>query len=109
MFNWTILLAAVMAAMTASSSVAEDVFEFVGFSTETVVGDVFFTGMHAACQADFGLNSRICTTPEYALSPNATVPIVPSWVQPVPGVQGDVISRRSADNCVGWANLGGTA
>ena len=90
------------------NSTKSGVFEFVGFSSGMVQGDVAFVGMHAACQADFGPDSRMCTSKEYALSPNAGVPGFNAWVHPVPGLASSTDFTEGPDSCVGsfggWSN-----
>ena len=85
------------------------VFEFVGFSSGMVQGDVAFVGMHAACQADFDPDSRMCTSKEYALSPNAGVPGSHAWVHPVTGSATDF--TRASGSCNGsfggWSRADG--
>ena len=40
-------------------------FRFIGFSTVTIAGDQGMIAMHALCQDDFGLNSKMCTSEEF--------------------------------------------
>ncbi len=61
-------------------------FQFVGFSSNTVlVGDGLFT-MNAVCQVDFGPDSRMATSEEVVESTSQPVlgsNQVPAWVRPV--------------------------
>jgi len=62
------------------------VFEFVGFTDEvtgTVDGTVGFNVIHAACQAEFGLNARFGTSMEYYLKVGHSAPSVAAWVHPI--------------------------
>ena len=59
---------------TVSSLIAPPAFSFVGFSTAQVDGGAGFFGMNAACQADFGPDSRMATSEE----------IIESTLQPDP-------------------------
>ncbi len=60
------------------------IFEYVGFSTGTVAPNVGFGGMAAACQADYGANSRMATTVEVISGTSFPVSVsLSAWVQPV--------------------------
>ena len=77
------------------------VFEFVGFSTGTVDGSVGVLAMHAACQTDFGADTRMCTSEEYFRSPGAADPGSDSaWVHGAAAVS--FFSNVAAQNCNGW-------
>ncbi len=83
------------------------VFEFVGFSVGTVTGGVGIPAMHATCQADFGADSRMCTSEEYFLSPAASAPGPDpadwAWVHPGPfGSSFEFTSISTLRSCDGW-------
>ena len=98
-------------------------FLFVGFSTVTVNGSGDdgvkptrgLGGMYAACKANpkFGPTSRMCTSKEFSLSPNATLPSADAWLQPVarftapkyfPGPQTGNACRSTSSNILNWAS-----
>jgi len=67
-----------------SASPKSGVFEFVGYSSTPVVGDVGLQEIYETCQDDFGLGARMCTWPEFYLSPNAeALPVAgdEAWVE----------------------------
>ncbi len=122
--NWCLgcaaLLALVMAAVPAQAQRGErfepppsGVFEFVGFSTGTVDGGVGTPAIAATCQADFGPDTRMCTSEEYFRSPGAVAPgddpAAWAWVhpsrQPHPSVQADFAGRTlpvGFQSCKAW-------
>ena len=58
-------------------------FRFIGFTdtddvNHTIASDQGMILMHALCQDDFGPNSRMCTSEEFWLSPNAEAPAAQS-------------------------------
>ncbi len=58
-------------------------FRFTGFTDPgTIDGAQGMIDMHALCQDDFGLNSRMCTSEEFWLSPNAEEPTADAWLHP---------------------------
>ena len=61
------------------------IYQFEGFTSASnmVVGAVRFSGMHAACQAEFGALARFCTSKEFLLSLEQGTPDEPAWVHPV--------------------------
>ncbi len=60
-------------------------FRFVGFTAGTIAGDQGMIAMHALCQDqdDFGPDSRMCTSEEFWLSPNAKAPTADAWLHNV--------------------------
>ncbi len=85
--------AAVLAAATTGALAAPkeppkgSVYVFVGFTDDapgalpdTIDGGQGMLAMHALCQDDFGAGSRMCTSKEFWLSPNAEAPTVNSWL-----------------------------
>ena len=87
--KWPLFVAVLFLATTSSALAAppakknSNFFEFVGYSSATVQGDVGFVGMHAACQAEFGALVRFCTSKEFVLTPIQETPTVAAWVHPV--------------------------
>ncbi len=92
-------------------------FEYVGFSTTTVMGNAGYAGMQFACAPDFGPESRIATTVEVMSATNFPVAAGQAWVQPVlvsavDGGGGETIyadatglvlrSTANLFNCNGW-------
>ncbi len=55
-------------------------YEFVGYSSMSVVGDVGIPEIYKTCQNDFGPEARMCTRIEFYYSPNAVSPFVEAWV-----------------------------
>ena len=77
------------------------VFEFVGFSSGEVLGNAGLVAMHAACQADFGPDSRMCTVEEYWLTPSAAGSgVTPAWVHP--GSSSGFHGGSALPACNGW-------
>lgn len=58
------------------------VFEFVGYSTGAVLGDVGIVGLHQTCHGDFGIQARTCTSQEFTLSSNIALPDAHAWLLP---------------------------
>ena len=99
----TLFLGLALSAVIASAALAEppdrsssksDVFEFVGFSTAAVTGDIGYTGMAATCQADFP-ESRICIVTEYFFSPTIASPNGEAWLS--------TPDLNSGTNCDFWS------
>ena len=88
-------------------TVPSNEFRFVGFSSNSVLGNVGWDGMADTCQQDFP-GSRICTSGEYFLSPTMT-PNGSAWAQPDPPGQA-LPGANTASSCGGWSNsnLNGT-
>lgn len=101
-------------------------YRFVGYSTITVdgagndgvKGSRGIAGMYSACRsaAGFGPKSRMCTSQEYASSPNAKSPSRDAWVQPVAGFrapkyfsgsQAGVACRATSSNILDWGSVRG--
>jgi len=64
-------------------------YEYVGFSSATVLAIFGFAGMADACQADFGPGSRIATSVEVMAAANYQPQDGEAWVQPVAVALGD--------------------
>ena len=77
--------------------------QFVGFSNDSVQGDVGLVGMHGACAATYGTDARICLEIEVFNTPNLQpVPPVPSgWVQ------SNASQTLNNNNCTGWTSAVG--
>ena len=84
--------------------------QFVGFSSDSVQGDVGLAGMHGACAATYGAGARMCLGMEViktpGLQPNLTVPS--GWIHPTKNnrITGD-ISQTSA-SCYNWTSADST-
>jgi len=63
------------------------VYRFVGYSRGTTTGAAGGPlGMHAICQASFGLDARMCTTEEFWKTPPTGITLedpISAWIQPV--------------------------
>lgn len=84
-------------------SVAPDP-QFVGFSSDSVKGNVGLVGMHGACSLTYGTGARMCTDEEVFKTPNLQpVPSVPSgWIQPTSQMmQFDDINKQT---CSHWSD-----
>jgi hypothetical protein len=96
-----------------SGLAAPPTFKFVGFSTSQVDGSAGFFGMAAACQADFGPDSRLATTKEIVESTIQPALIgTRAWVQPVYVVARDTgpfdfSGYANPGNCTAWTDTGG--
>ncbi len=67
------------------------VFEFVGYTGVKVTGDAGYVGLTQTCQAEYGLDARLCNGDEFAKSLTITTPPPDTaW-----------IDRET--NCVGWS------
>jgi len=108
-------LSAVLAsAVSAQPPFASNEFRFIGFTDtlpNTIDGGQGMIAMHELCQDDFGPNSRMCTSEEFWLSPNAEAPAADAWLHPV------FLEERSLDfsgveqanstlSCAGWTSIG---
>ena len=99
-------------------------FQFAGFSTNTVNGGVGLFAMNAACQSDFGANSRMATSVEILYTTVQASMIAPTaWIKPVVvsvtpygtdnlrfslfEASGIVSINGSALSCAGWSTSGG--
>ena len=115
-------LSAVLAsAVSAQPPFPSNEFRFIGFTHthdafHTIAGDQGMILMHALCQDDFGLDSRMCTSEEFWLSPNAEAPAAPAagaadaWlhIQSLTVDFAGLAQNPPADgsiNCRGWTNL----
>jgi hypothetical protein len=78
--------------------------QFVGFSKDSVQGDVGLVGMHGECSQTYGAGARMCIDVEVFKTPNLQpVPSVPSgWIQPTNQMQKDN-QLGHAGTCRGWA------
>jgi len=78
--------------------------QFVGFSSDSVLGDVGLAGMHGACALTYGAGARMCFDVEAFKTPNLQpVPSVPSgWIQPTSQMQRDT-NLGNAGTCGGWS------
>ena len=102
---------------------ASETYAFAGYSTVTVDGTGKdgktrtrgIGGMYAACRADarFGPASRMCTSEEFARSPDITFPKKDAWLQPILGLkapkyfsgsQHDAACRNQSSNILNWAS-----
>ena len=74
--------------------------QFVGFSSNSVQGDVGLVGMHGECATTYGAGALMCLDIEVFKTPNLQpVPSVPSgWIQPS-------ALPFSGEDCVGWSNV----
>jgi hypothetical protein len=98
-------------AQNVSSLIAPAAFNFVGFSSAQVDGGAGFFGMHAACQADFGPDSRMATSEEIIESTIQPTLAAPSaWVREKSG-SSDLYdysgARRGPDltfSCLAWTS-----
>ena len=85
------------------------VFEFVGYSSNTTPGDQGLRAIYLTCQIDFGPGSRMCTVPEFLLSPNAEAPGVAhpddAWVHKDTEFSGQVI-RNGTGVAAGKITIG---
>ena len=73
--------------------------QFVGFSSDSVQGDVGLVGMHGACALTYGVGARLCHDVEVFKTPN---------LQPVPSVPSGWIQRLKFSefgDCIGWSAL----
>jgi hypothetical protein len=75
-----------------------DTFEFVGFSTATVDGGARPSGLRAACEADFGLGARFCTSKEFYLSPVQSIPTEDTWIHVTSG-----FTNGASGHCNLWS------
>jgi len=75
--------------------------QFVGFSTNSVLGDVGLVGMHGECASTYGTGARMCLDIEVFKTPNLQpVPSVPSgWLQ-------NTRINFSENDCGGWSTVG---
>jgi len=89
-------------------------FRFVGFTDEvdnglpdTIDGGQGMLDMHALCQDDFGLDSKMCTSEEFWQSPNASAPAptAKAWLHDKPAI--GFIGTSVGINCNGWTNTSG--
>ena len=84
-------------------------YDFIGFSSALVAGDVGFQGMNEACQLDFGIDSRQASSKEIASSPQLTSQTGTAWVRAVSHPSTRIVDAVSGlqageHNCGGWAN-----
>lgn len=87
---------------------SESGYDFVGFSSALVAGDVGFQGMNEACQLDFGMESRQASSPEIANTPQLISQSGIAWVRAVSHPSSRVVDAISGlqageHNCSGWA------
>lgn len=103
-------------AQSVSSIIAPPAFEFVGFSSAQVDGAAGFFGMKAACQAEFGPNSRMATSEEIIESTiQPTLPAPAAWVRQKIVPTGSIVDYsgvlgfNNSLNCNSWTqDIGGT-
>jgi len=82
--------------------------QFVGFSSDSVQGNVGLVGMHGACALTYGAGARMCIDVEVFKTPNLQpVPSVPSgWVHPsnqMEWMQVNTVTRVSEITCGRWS------
>ena len=85
-------------------------YRVVGESTATVDGGSGQDGMSAACQSDYGPQSRMCTTLEVIRSPEITgLPAgsTGAWVQPIITSQGVVYDPTPIAAFTAWVHDAG--
>ena len=76
--------------------------QFVGFSNDSVQGDVGLVGMHGACAATYGSSARMCFEIEVFKTPNLqSVPGVIGWLQENL-TSGLLFPRNSVASCFQW-------
>ena len=90
-------------------SVAPDP-QFVGFSSDSVLGDVGLAGMHGACALTYGAGARMCFDVEAFKTPNLQpVPSVPSgWIQPSNQMEWLQINDINQITCGRWTTRSGS-
>ena len=78
----------------------------------TIAGDQGMILMHALCQDDFGLDSRMCTSEEFWLSPNAEALTADAWLHPTLEGGGKIdfsgIDHPASLSCNGWTSIEAT-
>jgi len=86
-------------------SVAPDP-QFVGFSSDSVQGNVGLAGMHGACALTYGAGARMCIDVEVFKTPNLQpVPSVPSgWIQPSNQILPSDTKSHINQTCGYWAS-----
>jgi hypothetical protein len=77
--------------------------QFVGFSSDSVEGNVGLVGMHGACALTYGAGARMCIDVEVFKTPNLQASSVPSgWIQPTSQMHEDA-RLDDFSTCGGWA------
>lgn len=79
--------------------------QFVGFSDDTVQGNVGLAGMHAACRDTFGAGARMCLDIEVFKTRNLQPTSVSNgWIQPTPAGVSPSYGDPSY-NCSWWTDV----
>jgi hypothetical protein len=89
-------------------------FEFVGFSSGTVLPSVGAMAMTDECNATYGA-ARMCTSEEFLNSVfDQVAPAGPAWIRPAfQGFDGstaiDASGVTGTMTCIGWSSVGGVS